>query len=163
MEEITHEQMVRAYLANAKDQYDALEIQKNSIAQKFNYTKKDLKETQENLDEVFKIVLKSNDKELIHQAAIAGKYTACVRYSARPGEYTNKKDKTTKCWYSAYGKYVGGLRANPTPPVLLMWMKYNEDDFEIITKGKGVHAEIKMIKQTFEHNGYRFRVLDSNL
>jgi len=149
-----------------REQYDALELQKNelevtknSIAQKYNYTKKDLQETRENLDEVFKIVLKTNNKELIHQVALAGKYTVCVRYYARPGEYTNKKGKTTECWYSAYGKYVGGKRANPTPPILIMWMEYKEEGFEIITKGKGVDAVIKIKEETFTFNRYVYRVL----
>jgi len=84
---------------------------------------------------------------------------AIVSYKAFEGYYINKKGVESKCYYSVNGNYSGVITNNSQPPILKVYIKYNENDWkwndegylyydgeEIIKYGNKTTTAIKMTK-----------------
>tara|TARA_R110000782_G_C14618803_1_gene392999 strand:+ start:83 stop:625 length:543 start_codon:yes stop_codon:yes gene_type:complete len=124
------------------------EIQgKRAVANHLNNTKYNLAVEQKKTQQLYNMIMKSNDYDMIEDMLLNTiGIQVPVRYYAIKSTYKNKKGKKTKCWRSAYGKYVGKRndKINETDiPILTGYKYYTEEDFIITLMGKGNPAEIE--------------------
>lgn len=136
------------------------EIQgKRAVANHLNNTKYNLATEQKKTAQLYRMIMKSNDYDMIEDMLLNTiGIQIPIKYYAIKSTYINKKGKKTKCWRSAYGKYVGKreccgytIKKNITTydyketdiPILTGYKYYTKEDFIITLMGKGIPAEIE--------------------
>jgi len=123
------------------------EIQgKRAIANHLNNTKYLLAREEKKTQQLFNIILKSNDRDMIEDMLLnTGDIEIPIKYYAIKSIYTNKKDKKSKCWRNAYGKYIQKRKdkiVDTDIPILTGYRYFTKEEFYIELRGKGNPAEI---------------------
>ena len=119
---------------------------KNAVASHLNNTKFYLAQEQKKTQQLYNIIMKSNDLDMIEDMLLNTiGIQIPIKYYAINSIYINKKDKKSKCWRNAYGKYVANRRTpktTKTPPILTGYRYFTKEEFRIELMGKGNLAEI---------------------
>ena len=123
------------------------EIQaKRSVASHLNNTKFYLAEEHKRTQYLYNIIMKSNDRDMIEDMLLNTiGIQIPIKYYAIKSIYINKKDKKSKCWKNAYGKYVGKRKdkiVDKDIPILTGYRYFTKEEFNIELMGKGNPAEI---------------------
>tara|TARA_R110002110_G_scaffold93018_5_gene242479 strand:- start:3 stop:545 length:543 start_codon:yes stop_codon:yes gene_type:complete len=123
------------------------EIQgKRSVASHLNNTKCYLALEQKKTHQLYNIIMKSNDIDMIEEMLTTTSIQITIRYYAIKSTYINKKGKKTKCWKSVYGNYAGKRKDKIVMddiPILMGQVYYNSEEFNIVLSGKGNLAEFE--------------------
>ena len=132
-----------------------------------NTTKFYLEQEQKKSLQLYNIIIKSNDYDMIEDMLLNTiGIKIPIKYYAIKSTYINKKGKKSKCWMSAYGKYSGKRNKKIVEdeiPILTAYKNYTKEDFTITLMGKGNPADIELNNTYTIINSHRVQVVEEGL
>lgn len=156
---ITENETPEEIQTRLQNQVEGLEGKCMGVQKYYNFTKKELADTERSLNIAVQIILESKDLEIIEKYLnrIGGKCMLVKAY-CREGEYENKKGFKSKCWYAGE-KYAGSRnkKNKDTPPTFLISTPYVRKNFNFNKEKNGWNMfEYKF--DTIDCGNYEFKV-----
>ena len=145
------------------------EIQgKRAVASHLNNTKFYLAQEQKTTQQLYNIIMKSNDLDMIEDMLLNTiGIKIPIKYYAIKSIYINKKNKKSKCWKTAYGKYIGRRKdkiVDKDIPVDITGYRYfNKEEFYVELMGKGKPAEIVCKDSYTIINGKKVQIVEEGV
>ena len=152
---------------------------KNAVASHLNNTKFYLAQEQKKTQQLYNIIMKSNDLDMIEDMLLNTiGIQIPIKYYAIKSTYINKKKKKSKCWKTAYGKYVGKRASDiftffassetrrmenayeDSIPIITGYRYFTKEEFNIELMGKGNLAEIVCKDSYTIINGKKVQVVE---